>query len=155
MKEGKKLNLTNPGFHFNRKFNKKEARLKSSMKKLISITLIFFFIFSIVKPCIPFAFNYISKKVWEISHNYKVRNISPRTNFLVVLKDMAKNNNPKPTNPPQPDSINQSSFSFLCLISKNSCSFSLDETSKEFFPYCFGNIPLVFRRNTSPPPKVA
>lgn len=125
------------------------------MKKLIAITLILIHAYSFVKPHVPVIFNYISKTIWEISHNYKIKNMSQRTNILVLLKDMAKHNSPKQSNTPQPDSINQSSFSFLCLIPKYNHSFSFDETEKEFSHYYLGNIPLVFRKNTTPPPKVA
>lgn len=125
------------------------------MKKFIAITLIFLYSYSFVRTYIPVVYKYVSKTVWKISFSQKVKNLPPRANILSLLQDMAKHNTTKQSNTPQPDSISQSFQSFFCLIPKHNHSFTFDETEKAIFLFYIGNVPFVFRKNATPPPKVA
>lgn len=124
------------------------------MKKFISISLIFLYSFTSVAPFVPVILTAVSKVCWEFSHARTMKKMSPRTNFLVVLNDMAKHNNPKQTNTPQPVSINQSANFILCLIPKFNYFFSLNESLRKFFQYSPDHLALVFGENTTPPPKI-
>lgn len=124
------------------------------MKKVVAYTLLFFYMSSGFKPFVPAVFNYISKTFWEISHRNHVKNMTGRVNLLVELADMAKHNNPKPSNAPQPDSVKQSSGS-LCVVPKFNYVFSFNRFSEKLFSHYFSSAGVVFLSITAPPPKAA
>lgn len=125
------------------------------MKKIIALTLIFYYLYSFAYPYVPVICNFISKTVWEHSHKERVKNLSPRTNILIVLKDMAEHNSPKKSNVPISDSLIPNSFSYLETISKIDFSRFLFVSNRKLFSYFLQDVSLIFRNNPAPPPKLA
>lgn len=107
---------------------------------------------SVLKPFAPVIFDYITKTVWQISHRNHVKNMTGRVNWLIELADMAKHNNPKQNNTPQPDASKVSSGSF-CVIPKFNYTFSFNHTGERYFSNYLSSVSLVFIQITAPPPK--
>ncbi len=123
------------------------------MKKIIALTLIFYYLYSFAYPYVPVIYNFISKTIWEYSHKEKVKNLSPRTNILLVLKDMAEHNSPQKSNVPISDSLIPSSFSYLDDFSKIDFSIFLFKSNRKLFSNYLEKSSLIFRNNPAPPPK--
>ena len=123
------------------------------MKKVIALTLIFYYLYSFAYPYVPVICNFISKTIWEHSHKEKVKNLSPRTNILIVLKDMAEHNSPQKPNVPASDSLIPSSFSYLEVLTKFEFSIFLLESNRKLFCGYLEDVSLIFRNNPAPPPK--
>ncbi len=128
---------------------------KYRMKKFIIITFLFIYVGSFIKPFAPAIFNYISKKVWEYSHTNHVEEINGRVNILSVLADMAKHNNPNDDTTPAPDVTKSAGSSFVCIVPNLYCSFSGNDVLKKYFSQYIFNNQIVFKQNTTPPPKSA
>ena len=122
------------------------------MKKVIAIVLIFYYLYSFTYPYVPVIYNFISKTIWENSHKERVNNLSPRTNMLIVLKDMVEHNSPKKSTIPISDSLISSSFSYLEVLSKIDFSIFLFESNRKLFIYYLDNVSLIFKNNPAPPP---
>ena len=125
------------------------------MKKVIALTLIIYYLYSFAYPYVPVICNFISKTIWEHSHKEKVKNLSPRSSILIVLKDMAENNSPKKSNIPISDSLISSSFSYLEVLCKIDFSIFLFESNRKLFIDYLEDLSLIFRNNPAPPPKFA
>lgn len=125
------------------------------MKKLIVYTFLFFYSASFIKPFVPAIVRYVSITVWKISHTNHIKNIDGRINLLVELADIAKHNNPKQENNPQPDSFKSSSEPFFCIVPKFNYNFLCSEYFEKYFQHDLSNLPSAFHRNATPPPKVA
>ena len=125
------------------------------MKKVIALTLIIYYLYSFAYPYAPVIYNFISKTIWEHSHKERVNNLSPRTNILIVLKDMAERNSPNKSNIPISDSFISSSFSYLEVLCKIDFSMFLFESNRKLFIDYLEDLSLIFRNNPAPPPKFA
>ncbi len=125
------------------------------MKKFIVITFLFIYGASFIKPFAPAIFNYMSKKVWEYSHKNLVEDINGRVSILSVLADMAKHNNPNHDTTPAQDVSKSAGNSFVCLVPNLNCCFSGYDNLKSYFSHYIFNNQIVFKQNTTPPPKSA
>ncbi len=123
------------------------------MKKYLVYTFIFFYMASYLKPFIPSLCNVVSKQMWVIQHQHKVKNLEGRVNMLDVLTDMAKHNNPKPDNTPQPDSFKQVSIVFAGVIPQINQVVFFNTKPEIQFAHYISTIGLDFSTLSTPPPK--
>ena len=110
---------------------------------------------SFIKPFAPAIFNYISKKVWEHSHNSHVEKMSGRVNILSILADMAKQTSTQNNTTPNPDATKSAGSFFACIIPRLNFGFCANEILEKYFAHYTFNNQIVFLKNTTPPPKSA
>lgn len=80
--------------------------------------------------------------------------MSGRVNFLGTLADMAKHNNPKQTETPTPDGTKSASGSFSFIVPKLIGSFYCSEVLEKYSTNYLFNNEIIFKQNTTPPPKI-
>lgn len=97
----------------------------------------------------------VSKEIWSIQHQCKIKNIEARINILEVLADMAKHNCPKQDNNSQPDSFKLSCIAFAAIIPQINSAIFLSAKSKKQFTHYVSTTGLDFSTLDTPPPKVA
>lgn len=125
------------------------------MKKLIVVVFLFIYLASFLKPFFPAIYNFISKNIWECSHKSRVEKMGGRVHFLTVLADIAKHNNANHDSNPVPDGTKSVNSTFSFIVPNLNCSICSNEVLVIFFPNFIFNNEIIFKQNTTPPPKRA
>ncbi|MEO8086000.1 MAG: hypothetical protein ABI763_04220 [Bacteroidota bacterium] len=123
------------------------------MKKNIAQILIFFYLGSFATPFAPAILEYAAKKVWTISHEQHIKNLDDRFNLLNELAEMAKHNNPKKNNSPDPNSMSKMMCSFIFIVPELNCSFKDQMHSMDYPTDHSFSVPFTFSQINIPPPK--
>ncbi|MEP7264982.1 MAG: hypothetical protein ABI772_10815 [Bacteroidota bacterium] len=121
------------------------------IRKWTAILLLLFFVSSITNPGIPVIYRFASQKIWEVSHQHKIQNFSPRSNLLGLLNEMHEHNKAKNTIPDI--SLNTISFSAATLLPLLNCTFSTPETFHVYAMYSSDTETPEHGNITTPPPE--
>jgi len=103
----------------------------------------------------PYAYDFLAKKVWQYSHTKKVNQLQGHVNLLQVLADMAKHNNPKPVDNNPLDAFKTAGNSAAEVASAFSIVFTNNIPQQNYFSQYTEHLYLVFHRHDTPPPRVA
>ncbi len=123
------------------------------MKKILVYTFIIFYLVNWLKPFAPTVYSYISKTIWKHEHQNRLNNMDGRINFLAVLADIAKHNNPKQDSNTSPDSFKQAPSFFACIVPKLNSQQLSTTSRKVYFAFYNDTEYFVFRQLSTPPPK--
>ena len=125
------------------------------MKKIIAYSLIFIYSFMVVKPVVPYAYDFVAKKVWAYSHCKQIKEMNVHMNILEALADMAKHNNPKPVDDNPFETYKTSGNNAFDVASTFSISLVNDIPAPGYFSHYMEHLYFVFQRNDTPPPRLA
>lgn len=103
----------------------------------------------------PYAFDFVAKKVWQYSHSKKVNKMRGHVNLLQVLADMAKHNNPKPVDNNPLDASKTAGNSAAEVASAFPIVFTNNIPRQNYFSQYKEHLYLVFHRHDTPPPRLA